>query len=216
MNRSTSSRWLLAVLMMAVLSGAAFAQTATASRGVVEYLDGDVHINGVPADFGQRVYRGDWVQTGPDSHVDIVFDRLNIFRLGENTVAVLDIGAVRQEVDLKIGTFAAVLNRVSGAAGGGFNVRTPTTVAGVRGTSFFVRVIDSSTTYQCTCNGSVHLHPDDGDEFVETATEHSAYLFTETDGVVSVRSAAELYHSSTSLNELAAEIGVTIPWGRLE
>ena len=215
MNRSTLSRWTLAVLMVVVLSGAALAQTAAPSRGVVEYLEGDVHINGVPAEFGQQVYMGDWVQTGRSSYVDVVFDRLNIFRLGENTVATLELGTARQEVDLKFGTFAAVLSRVA-AAGGGFNVRTPTTVAGVRGTSFFVRVIDSSTTYQCTCNGSVHLHPEDGDEFVETAAEHSAYLFTESEGVVSVRSAAELYHSSSSLDELAAEIGVTIPWGRVE
>ena len=172
-----------------------------------------MHINGAQADFGQAVYAGDFVQTGPASYVDIVFDRVNIFRLGANTVAILDIGAARQEVELKFGTMAAVFDRLSVATG--FSVRTPTTTAGVRGTAFFLRVIDNSTVYQCTCNGSVHLHADGNEEFVETAAEHSAYYFTESDNVVSVRSAGELYHTNDGLNELAAVISVTIPWGSI-
>jgi hypothetical protein len=204
----------VAILMIAIATGL-FAQSSR-SRGVVEFVDGDVHINGMPADFGQAVEMGDFVQTGPASYVDIVFDRTNIFRLGENTVAVLELGSTRQEVDLKFGTFAAVFDRIVTLGTDGFNVRTPTTVAGVRGTSFFIRVIDSSTTYQCTCNGSVHIRPEGNEEFVETAAEHSAYYITRTGSGVTVKSAAQLFHDNESLDELAAEVGVTIPWGSIE
>ena len=120
------------------MSGVGFSQT---SLGVVEFLEGDVRINGEPVDFGYRVQLGDWVQTGPGSSVDIVFDRANVFRLGENTVAQLDIGSSRQQVDLKFGTFAAVFDRVRTLSGRGtFDLRTPTVVGGVRGTSFCVQM----------------------------------------------------------------------------
>jgi hypothetical protein len=209
---------LLAVLMVTIIPGALVAQTSgRGGLGVVEFLDGDVKINGVPADFGQVVEYGDWAQTGPDSSVDIVFDGANVFRLGENTVASIEIGTARQSVDLKHGSFAAVFDRLRTLSGRGtFDVRTPTVVGGVRGTSFFVRVVDSATTYVCTCNGTLELDALGSDgSFLETAAAHSAHYFRETDGTVDVEAAPMSFHSSDSLNKVADIIDVTVPWGSL-
>jgi len=185
--------------------------------GTVSYLEGDVRINGVPADFGDDVAFGDRVQTGPDGAVDIVFDRNNVFRLGSNTVAVIEIGATRQSVDLKFGTFAAVFSRLRTLSGNGtFDVTTPTVAGGVRGTSFFFRVIDRDTTYVCTCNGTLALEATgETSPTLDSAVEHSAHVFRNVDGEVVMESADKLYHTNESLNQLAATIGLTIPWGSM-
>jgi hypothetical protein len=204
------------VLLLMGISSSLFAQSGP-GIGTVEFVDGDVRINGELATFGQEVGLGDWVETGPNSTIEIVFDRGNIFELGPNTVAKLDLGEARQQVDLKFGTLSAVFERVRTLSGRGtFDVRTSTALAGVRGTTFFLRAVDGETTYVCTCNGSLELLPGAGNPFVETAAEHSAYFFTQNeDGEVEVESAEELYHDNESLNTLADRIGAAIPWGEL-
>lgn len=208
--------WLTALVILVLGATAAVAQVPS-GVGRVEYLEGDVRIDGVVADLGQQVEVGDWVQTGAKGAVDIVFDRTNVFRLGSNTVAVLNLGESRQDVDLKFGTMAAVFDKVRTLSGRGtFDVRTPTGAGGVRGTSFFFRVLDSDTTYVCTCNGSLELAPVGHGSFLETAAEHRAYYFRETDdGSVAVEDGDERFHDNESLNRLADVVGVTIPWGEL-
>ncbi|MFP4378055.1 MAG: FecR domain-containing protein, partial [Spirochaetales bacterium] len=161
----------LLVFLLILIPVVAIAQSGP-GIGRVEFVDGDVRINGELATFGHEVGLGDWVETGPNSTIEIVFDRGNIFELGPNTVAKLDLGEARQQVDLKFGTLSAVFERVRTLSGRGtFDVRTSTAVAGVRGTTFFLRVIDGETTYVCTCNGSLELMPGNGNPFVETAAE---------------------------------------------
>ena len=189
-----------------------------ASIGVVEYLEGDVRINGKDADFGYSVQVGDWVQTGPNSAVDIVFDRANIFRLGQNTVAQLEIGTTRQEVDLKFGSFVAVFDRVRTLTGrGSFDVRTPTVVGGVRGTAFFFRVLDSETTYMCTCNGTLELTPGDLRRVVPELRGGTQCILLPVRRRRSIYEPATLeFHTSATLDEVAAGASLTIPWGSLE
>lgn len=203
--------------LVALFLSVAVAGWTQSSLGRVEYAEGDVRINGVEAVLGQSVQVGDWVQTGARGAVDIVFDRANVFRLGSNTVAVLNLSETRQDVDLKFGTMAAVFDRVRTLSGRGtFDIRTPTGVGGVRGTSFFFRVLDSDTTYVCTCNGTLELSPFGRDSFLESAAQHSAYYFRQNDdGSVAVERAGEEFHDNESLNRLADSVGVTIPWGEL-
>ena len=209
------ARGLVLALLLAVLLPAFIAAQQSGGLGTVDYLEGDVRINGVPADFGDTVAFGDRVQTGPDGSIDIVFDRSNVFRLGSNTVAVIEIGATRQKVDLQFGTVAAVFNRLRTLGGDGtFGVTTQTVAGGVRGTTFFFRVLDRDTTYVCVCNGALELDPHgDAEAFVNSAVEHSARYFRNVDGQVTVEVAGEQFHSNESLNEVADRIGSTIPWG---
>ncbi len=209
---------LLTALMMSLIPGLAVAQSSgRRGIGAVEFIDGNVSINGVFADFGQVVEFGDWVQTGPNSAVDIVFDRANIFRLGENTVATIEIGAARQSVNLKFGSFSAVFDRLRTLTGNGtFDVRTPTVAGGVRGTTFYFRVLDQDTTYVCSCNGTLDLDAHGpGESFLNSAVQHSARYFRAVDGTVVVETAPLIHHSSDSLDAVADQIGVTIPWGSM-
>lgn len=210
--RMTVRRFTGVMILLVGLLASAFAQTPV---GTVEFVSGDVRVNGEFVDFGDVVGAGDWVQTGSDGEVDVVFDSVNIFRLGPNTVAVLNLGESRQSVDLKVGTFAAVFDRVRTLSGRGtFDIMTPTTAGGVRGTSFFMNVIDSETTYVCTCNGILEYSPSGADSFLDRAAEHSAYYMRRgEDGIVSVERAPEVFHSNAALNQVAAQIDLIIPWG---
>lgn len=217
--KTRSIRYLLGLCLLIALTAAVPAQTTTDFPvGVVEYLDGHVTVDGVAADFGQEVPLGAWVQCGPDSFVDIVFDGQNIFRLGENTVAEISLGREKQEVDLRYGTLAAVFDRVRYLAGDdSFRVRAPTAIGGVRGTSFFFKVVDANETYVCTCNGTVDWADSQGDHsFSVSAPNHEAYTFRSTARGVVVEQGALLYHSSESIDEVADVIGTSIPWGTVE
>lgn len=216
--KSFGTYTIIVLLLFGIVAPAVAQRSVGALVGVVEYVEGEVTIDGVVADFGQEVPIGAWVQSGPGSRVDIVFDRVNIFRLGENTVAVVSIGDGRQDVDLRTGTLAAVFDRVRRLSGDeGFNVRTPTVVGGVRGTSFFFKVNSRDETYVCTCNGTIDWHSVGGEHsFQVAAPEHEAYLFRSTADGVEVEQSTLIYHDNDSLNQLAEQTNVTIPWGVVE
>lgn len=218
MTRTQHSRACALTILFVLAAAPIFAQSGSAV-GRVEYLIGEVRINGSLVDFGYEVQIGDWVETGPAATVDIVFDRVNVISLDENTVAQLHLGTRRQEVDLRFGSMSAVFDRVRTLAGnGGFNVRTPTSVGGVRGTSFFIKVVDSDTSYVCTCNGTVTWGPEGpGENFASSAEEHEAFYFRKTPGGgVAVEDADLKYHSNESMDEVAERHGLVVPWGRIE
>lgn len=189
-----------------------------AIQGTVQYLEGTVTIDGKAADFGSKITEGAEVRTGPGSLADIVFSEKNILRLSENTIAVISIGELSKQVELKAGSFSGIFAKMEAIAGEDkLEVRTPTAVAGIRGTTFFIKVIDSNNTYVCDCNGTVNFRDAMAVKKFETsAPKHEAYLFSREGQGIAVTSAGDEYHSSAELNKLADTIGVIIPWGKLE
>lgn len=192
-------------------------QPKAITEGRVDYFEGEVTVNGEPAELGLRVRTGDTIATGEGSVADVVFGEQNIFRLQENTIARLTLDEARQGVRLERGTFAAVFDELVTAGTGeddGFLLETDTAVAGVRGTTFFVKVESEDATFICTCHGSLHMDPRDGPSpFTVTNYRHEAYRFRRAGGQVLVETERDLYHTSEDLNRLADRIDVTIPWG---
>ncbi len=147
------------VLVAAVVVGPAFGQvTGVTGRSALVSLEGQVTIDGKAAAIGDPVPFGATVATAAQSLCEIEFNTKNVIRLGESTTFVFNPGNLQQGSTLKKGTIALVLKNISTLAGAArFTVRTPSTVAGVRGTTFFINAIDEKTTYVCSCNGSVHV-----------------------------------------------------------
>ncbi len=193
------------------------AQVLDRVRPKLVYMEGNVLINGEVPQLGQTVEVGSRVQTASASLCEITFGARRIFRLTENTVAVIAIDADSKEIDLKFGSVGVVLEKLQTIGeGGSFAVRTPTVVGGVRGTVFYIRVEDPSNTYVCVCNGRVGFR-DTAENRTRnvSATHHEAYRYTAVEDGVEVSPASLLYHGDSDMEELAGKVGVEIDWESL-
>jgi hypothetical protein len=181
--------------------------------GRIEFFAGEVLVDGKTPETGDVLARGSVLRTGSDGLVDIVFGNGNALRIEENTELSLDLVDPSVGLDVRRGTVAAVfqgLETIGSGRDDTFRIQTPSTVAGVRGTAFFIRIEDADRTYVCTCHGIL--------EFAESgltvrAARHAATRFTRANGEVTAEKAPELYHDTDSLNAVADVAGVTIAWG---
>lgn len=180
----------------------------------IEFLVGEVLIDGSAAEIGETVPAGAEIVTGVDGRVEIVFGSGNIIEIRSGTELTLDTANPANGIDLRRGQFAAVFDRLETIGMGSddtFRVDTPSTVAGVRGTAFFVAVESEEQTYVCTCNGTLNFGPT-GDLIV-TAARHEANRFVLDDDAVQRVSAPQIYHDTDEFNRLAEVVDVTIEWG---
>jgi hypothetical protein len=99
----------------------------------------------MPVATGMEVDTGDIVRTKSDSKVEITLVDASVLRLAEKTRVKIDKylleGAERKDGSMTLyrGKVRAVVSKASsGDAPGKFEIHTPTAVAGVRGTDFFV------------------------------------------------------------------------------
>jgi hypothetical protein len=190
------------------------ARPTAAVDGTVEYFDGEVTINNESVDFGMKVPFGAVVTTGPESYCEIVFDKKNIFRIQESTVAEIQLSPSNPEIILKKGAFAALFNKLENMTKENpFKVRTQSAIAAVRGTAFFVKVIDDNNTYICICNGELDVTvPEAADAASLSSGHHKAVYFRNVDGVSTTEKAPLLYHNDDGMEALADHIEEAINW----
>ena len=210
--------WLLAAAGARVWAGAA-SETAAAPPGPaqVAYFEGEVWVGQVAAVLGQEVPPGSTVRTGAAAYCEILFAGRNIFRLQESTVAVIDVDGATGSISLREGALAAVFYKLQrlGSGEAAVSLRTPVAVAGVRGTAFFVKVESPTSTYVCTCNGTLRLADVmEGNRREVQSDTHKALRFAEVSGAIQVSAAGLLYHSDATMDALARKIHVRIPWAR--
>jgi len=194
------------------------AQAAPApGRGVVVFFEGDVRIDGRQAEIGAVLAAKALIETGSGASCEIVFDRKNALRVGQNAVASLDFSGPVKQVSLTKGGLTSVLRKLGKASGGDrFRVTTPTVVAGVRGTSFCIWV-DESSTYVCACNGSVRTIDAKGSNAQDlSAAHHVARNYVSKDGAIEVSPAGVEHHSDASVESLAARIEERLDWSKLD
>lgn len=90
------------------------------------------------------VFQDDTITTTPGSHVELLFADGTIFAQGENSEILLDTYIYNAETntgellfDLAKGSLRAVSGEIAKINPEGFNVETPLSTVGIRGTSFF-------------------------------------------------------------------------------
>lgn len=194
--------------------------TQRTSSARVDYVNGEVTVNDTVVAPGDVIPPVFTVVTLADSSVGIIFDEKNILHVDADTEAYIDLASDVRSVELRKGTLASALRKlaqVTTKEPERFRVKTPTTVAGVRGTVFFVKVEDPATTYVCTCNGTLHL----GDArlanpFDVTAAHHEAHRFTLAADTVTSSAAPMLYHTDQMMELGAQRIGETIDWSKAD
>lgn len=82
------------------------------------------------------LYSSDKIIVGKESEIHFMFSSLGVFKLKSNTELILSQLGLETKVNLKKGKFFTALKKLKKTQK--FNIQTPTAVAGVRGTSFFV------------------------------------------------------------------------------
>lgn len=196
------------------------AEVKTAFATVV-YASGTVKADGKEIGIGDAVKADATITTGEKSRVEIVFNDKNILRFGPETVAKLGGEAASRKLNVERGTVYAVLRKLDKLSGPGFEIQTESAALGVRGTTFFVRVSQADKeTYICTCNGQLGLSKADGSgAFESKAPHHEANVFRKTDSGITISKPGPGYdhgHTDADMESLAAKIGVTIDWTKVE
>ncbi len=182
---------------------------------VMVYLEGEVLVNGNPAEEGQVIPTGATVDTGADGYCEIVFGGQNIFRVEPGTITRLDIGTGAGTIELQKGSLALLLDKleVLGLGDKPFTFATPVTTAGIRGTAFYVKVESPESVYFCCCNGTIDLTDSRGGNPLTLDTKHHhAVRYTRQGQDYSFADAPLLYHDDREMDNLAEKINVTIPW----
>jgi hypothetical protein len=134
----------------AVLLGFASAGLA-ADAGEIKTVSGTVHLERagkkLPVKVGTAVQQSDMVVTGTDGAAGIVFTDNSRLSVGPNTVLGIDkyafdstTHAGQFDANLKKGTLAVVSGKMVKQSPESMRVRTPSSIMGVRGTEFVVKV----------------------------------------------------------------------------
>ena len=129
----------------------------------VQFILGDVKIlktdGEVAANVGDIINIEDAVITGSKSYIDILYGTSGIIRINENSkisiAALADNNGNSTVVNMEQGGVFATFSKLKGT---NFNVKTPTVVASVRGTSFVVKS-DQSGANVSVLKGTVSAAP---------------------------------------------------------
>jgi len=126
-------------------------------------VEGDVRVNGQPAQEGFLVRPGDVIETGARSQAVFVVGRdAYLLRAGsrlETAGKALLINSLR----IVTGKLLSVLGP------GARRIETPSATIGIRGTGIYVEA-EPERTYVCTCYGVADLEPRDRPDLRETVT----------------------------------------------
>lgn len=185
-------RFLLIPTIFLFLWTPALAQEA----GILHFLAGDVRVDGKKAALGMKIPRGATVETGEASIAEVRYGRETGLRIREKSRVRIDRPGAAYRILLAHGALLSIVKHRAD-----FEVQTPVTTAGVRGTFFFVQVPDDTTAYICVCNGRVELR--DGEKVLRrvSAAHHEACGLRGRPGGVALAPAGMVNHTDTEIFE---------------
>ena len=139
-------RWTIAAVLLG-FAGSAIA----ADAGQIKTVTGTVHLERagkkVPVKVGMPVLQSDTVVTGADGTAGITFTDNSLLSVGPNSVLAIDkyafdstTHAGQFDASLKKGTLAVISGKIVKQSPEAMRVRTPSSIMGVRGTEFVVKV----------------------------------------------------------------------------
>jgi FecR protein len=162
MKRASHLSWFFAILLSVLLVFPGPLAAQARSAGQIARLVGAVNLQHGPrvvlASSGAKVFWGDLVTTLQDGRARIALDDGSILNVGSNSnLKIIQHDAVNQRTQLQLAygrlRFSAVRLAHRGSS---FQVRTPTAVAGVVGTSADVSFVNEITSLSVD-EGSVNL-----------------------------------------------------------
>lgn len=113
--------------------------------GTAAIIRGNEHL---PATLGATLYQADAIETGADGSIGITFIDDSVFSTGPDSRLALaefhfDSNSSKGNMlaELKKGTLAVVSGEITHATPGAMSIKTPTSILGVRGTTFAVEIV---------------------------------------------------------------------------
>lgn len=162
---------LVAVLSLVITGCGKKDETAIARKGYINFLVGKVTLldggRSTTAKVGDAVTEGMEISTAKDASVDIYFGE-NAVKVMEDTrvsVKSLMYGEKGEDITSLVVQEGKMVSRVHKklSKGDAWEVVTPTTIAGVRGTDFVVEEREGLSKVSCY-DGKVRVHPASGSE----------------------------------------------------
>jgi len=136
---------------------------AAADKGSIVYAEGEVLVKRgsrtLSGEIGSDLHPGDLVRTGPGALAVLELGERGQVKLRELTELSLDSLGTRTSVTLNRGGLFSRIKRLFGTEA--YEVKTPSAVAGVRGTEFFVaygrKIEDEYDVWLCVNEGAVEV-----------------------------------------------------------
>lgn len=180
-------------------------------KPVISAFAGKLTVNGIESKNGAVIKYGDKIETGQNSFCEITINKRSIIRLAQNTVFVFNISDSENTFELHSGSLTG-LTRKKFTKQGTYNIKTPTGIAAIRGTAYFIHIESPDSTYFCVCNGTVSIKGET--EETITSTHHKAMRITKKPDskLSSDKNAPLLYHTDADIEQLAEKIGEKINW----
>lgn len=128
----------------------------------ISYLEGSVTVTRgsetIRGDFGLPLLKNDTIETGHNSLAVLEVEGRGILKMKDDTIMSLDNLGKKLEVSLKSGGLFSKIKKILGLE---YEVRTMDTIAGVRGTQFFIafgKTIESTPDlWLCVNEGTVEV-----------------------------------------------------------
>lgn len=192
--------------------------------GKIISLSGEVFVDSKKAEQNSIVKPGAKIKTGPNSSCEIIFSDKSIIKIYEKSEAVMDLSSPSKSLNLISGAVASVVKNLGKIAANreyNYMVTTPTSVAGIRGTSFFVKAEDENETDICVCNGVVDLKDSEGkNRNIVEAAHHKGLRFARDEKGIhfSEIHLSELEkpcfqdHTDKEMESIAKKVNVKIDW----
>ena len=177
----------------------------------VAELSGKIWIGEKEAALGDKAAEGEKVRTGEDSSAVLKLSDESVMMLRPETTVVVPSEDNGGALGLIAGAILSVFSSGDRA------VKTPTSVAGVRGTGLYASVESEQRTYLCTCFGKVDhfaLNTPSINKTVEAT--HHAGLYIEGGGLKpAIKQAGMKEHTDEELRKLFAHYETPYSrWGR--
>jgi hypothetical protein len=159
--------WLMAVVLALAIAVSALAQGSGGVAATITLVEGQAEVvpagstTPTPARPNMRVLPGSTVRTKANGRVELQFDDRSLLRLDHNTEVQILSGPQQRGVMVTLGNIWAKVQSIFGASK--FQVKTPTVVAGVRGTILRAEVSDQEAAIAVD-EGEVEVTPTDGDQ----------------------------------------------------
>ncbi len=193
--------------------------------GKVKFIVGSVTLNGKPTALGDTIRFGDVIETGKQSSCHITIGERNLIALWPGTRFLYRFTTRGSNCELSQGGLGALLRNRD--ATGDINIITPTVIAAIRGTVFCLTAENNEKTYTCVCNGRIHFKPqagggifsksaEDTREKLVSASHHAGNYYIREKGAVKIEKAGLKHHTDESVEKMAASIGESIDWTKID